>query len=387
MRWIFTVAILYLLSACSSVPPQHSQKLPELPQTNHQLFNVSGHSVPTYEDLVSLTKIQVDDIHQFVSQKAIAMLPRHKQVSEYLSKRLVNFNYQGANYSARNAMDKVGGNCMSLALLSYAVAKELGVETVFQVMHTEPLLLDITADFAVTSNHVRTFLYEKSGSEKENKGFYFSTRNYLILDYFPGRYDRVGKIANNSQFIAMLYRNLAADALLDSDLDLAYSLLSEGIKYDDKYAPLINMMAIVHRRKGDVVTSDALYRYGLAVSDSKISLLSNYHYLLSKQGNTEQARNVKQQLLSLQDSSPYDWYLIGQDALANDDFKSAEIYLRKFLKNTPYYHKAYFDLAKAQYALGQNVSAKNSIKLALEYAELPQNQQQYLAKLNWLKQK
>ncbi|MGS0730699.1 hypothetical protein ACVBKF_31150, partial [Shewanella sp. 0m-11] len=108
MRWIFTVAILYLLSACSSVPPQHSQKLPELPQTNHQLFNVSGHSVPTYEDLVSLTKIQVDDIHQFVSQKAIAMLPRHKQVSEYLSKRLVNFNYQGANYSARNAMDKVG---------------------------------------------------------------------------------------------------------------------------------------------------------------------------------------------------------------------------------------------------------------------------------------
>ncbi|WP_237158022.1 tetratricopeptide repeat protein [Shewanella psychrophila] len=297
----------------------------------------------------------------------------------------MNFNYEGENYSASLAMEKQGGNCMSLALLTYAVAKHLGVKAVFQVMHTEPMLLEVTANFAVTSDHVRTFLYEED-NDQPSKGFFLSGRSYLILDYFPGRYDRTSKIIDENQFVAMLYRNLAADALLNGDLDYAYSLLTSGIRYDKEYAPLISMMAIVHRRKGDESTAETLYRYGLEVSDSKITLLSNYHYLFSKQGKYEQADRIKLRLLGLEDNSPYDWYLIGQDAILEGDFKSAEIYLSKFLKNPPYYHAAYFDLARAQYALGRNNSAKNSIKLALEYAEMPKSQRQYKAKLNWLNQ-
>ena len=386
MRWILPALALLLTSACSSSSDHKRPVKPDFPQTNQQLFSTKIAQVPSIESLISLKPVQIQDIQRFVGRKEIAELPKNKQVYEYLSKKLVNFNYEGENYSASLAMDKQGGNCMSLALLTYAVAKQLGVEAVFQVMHTEPMLLEVTANLAVTSDHVRTFLYDEIGNALPSKGFFFSGRRYLVLDYFPGRYDRPGKIIDEDQFVAMLYRNLAADALLNDDLDYAYSLLASGIRYDEEYAPLISMMAIIHRRKGDAGTADKLYRYGLEVADTKISLLSNYHYLLSKQGHTLQAAGIKQQLLALEDTSPYGWYLIGQDAILDGDFESAEIYLSKFLKNTPYYHKAYFDLARAQYALGRHHSARNSIKLALEYAEMPKSQRQYRAKLSWLNQ-
>ncbi|MBE7215800.1 hypothetical protein MK852_14640 [Shewanella benthica] len=385
MRRILPTLVLLLTSACSSSSDHKRPVKPDFPQTNQQLFSEKIAQVPSINSLISLTPVQILDIQRFVGREEIAELPKNKQVYEYLSKNLVNFNYEGENYSASLAMDKQGGNCMSLALLTYAVAKQLGVKAVFQVMYTEPMLLEVTANLAVTSDHVRTFLYEED-TDQPSKSFFFSGRSYLVLDYFPGRYDRPGKIIDENQFVAMLYRNLAADALLNDDLDYAYSLLTSGIRYDEEYAPLISMMAIIHRRKGDVATADKLYRYGLEVTDSKISLLSNYHYLLSKQGNTLQAAGIKQQLLALEDTSPYDWYLIGQDSLHTGDFKSAEIYLSKFLKNTPYYHQAYFDLARAQFAQGKQALAASSIKQAIEIAELSKSQRRYKAKLLWLQQ-
>lgn len=384
LRWTLLLLTFFVLSACSSAPSHELVHKPEFPKTNQQLFDLSSTRIPSYSDLIYLTPKQTQDIEEFVSQNDIALLSKHKQVYEYLSKKLVNFNYEGENYLASEAMHKGGGNCMSLALLTYAVAKHLGVEAVFQVMHTEPLLLEVTSNIAVTSDHVRTFLYEEKDTAQSSKGFFFSGRSYRVLDYFPGRYDRSGKIINENQFIAMLYRNLAADSLLEGNLDLAYQLLTSGLSYDEEYAPLINMMAIVHRRKGDEATAERIYQYGLEVTDSKISILSNYYFLLSKQGNILAAESIKAQLLQLEDTSPYDWYLIGKDALSRGDFKSAEIYLNKFLNNTPYYHKAYFDLAKAQYALGKKTSATTSIQQGIELAKQPASQNLYRAKLAWL---
>lgn len=49
------------------------------------------------------------------------------------------------------------------------------------------------------------------------------------------------------------------------------------LSYDPDYAPILNMMAVVHRRAGDEDTAEDFFRYGLEVSESKINLLSNYH--------------------------------------------------------------------------------------------------------------
>lgn len=145
------------------------------------------------------------------------------------------------------------------------------------------------------------------------------------------------------------------------------------------------MMAVVHRRAGDEQTAEHFYRYGLEVSESKITLLSNYHYLLISQGKLDSVAQIKQTLLNLDDPTPYKWYLLGKDSLKEQDYPSAYVYLRKFLKNSPYY-QAYIDLASAQYALGQRAAAEKSLEMALEYTQLSKTQRQYRAKLAWLQQ-
>lgn len=384
---VSAIVSLMLITACSShISPVSSQK-PAMPQMNDNLFksgsDVTVTPIPTLDQLMALTPEQIEELHQFVRREDIALLPKNKQVREYLFTKLVNFNYEGKNLPASVALEKGSGNCMTLALLTYAVARELGVKAVFQVMHTPPMLLDVTSDIAVTSDHVRTFLYE---DDTDNQGFYFSGRSYVVLDYFPDRYDRGGRKIAEEQFFGMLYRNHAGDALLAGKLNRAFSLLKAGTQYTQEYAPLLNMLAIVHRRSGDDETAKKFYQYALNVSESKITLLSNYHYLLTMNGELEVAYRVKLQLLALEDSSPYAWYLMGKEALDEGDNLSAKIYLKKFLRNTPYYHRAYFDLAKAQHALGESAAARRSLSQALTYAEKPESQRLYQAKLTWLNQ-
>ena len=380
---LFLVIVgLMLMTACSS---NISSSKPVMPQTNDNLFESKSDAspVPTLEHLMALTPAQLEDLHQFVRREDIALLPKNKQVREYLFTKLVNFNYEGKNHPASVALEKGSGNCMTLALLTYAVARELGVKAVFQVMHTPPMLLEVTTNLAVTSDHVRTFLYE---DDTDNQGFYFSGRSYVVLDYFPDRYDRGGRKIAEDQFFGMLYRNLAADALLAGKVNRAFSLLKTGTQYTQEYAPLLNMLAIVHRWAGDDETAKELYQYALNVSASKITLLNNYHYLLTLNGEVDAAYRVKLQLLALEDPSPYDWYLMGKEALEKGDNHSAEIYLKKFLQNTPYYHRAYFDLAKAQHAQGESAAARNSLSQAISFAEQPESQRLYQAKLTWLNQ-
>lgn len=372
--------VCFIISGCQIVPAPTKQPA-QMPILAYEA-DVSDYEIPEPESLLALTAEQVAEFRRFQLQTDVNTLLPFQQVKYFLEKRLVNFNYEGKNYSAAEALELNQGNCMSLALLTYAIASEFQVDISFQLLHTMPVLLDVTDRYSVTSDHVRSFLYETNNNESSTL---FSGRKSVVIDYFPNRYDRGGKMIDTDEFFAMLYRNLAADALFSDDLPLAYLLLKKSLSFSKVYAPSINMLAVVLRRLGDVQTAENLYRYGLEVSEDKVTLLSNYHYLLVRQGRIVEALAVKKQLLELDDSSPYKWYLVAQDAIASGDYLSAKVFLHKFIDNTHYYHKAYFDLAKVHNELGEPELAKKALRKALDYTELPRNQQRYQAKLAWLK--
>ncbi|GIU29207.1 hypothetical protein L2719_15885 [Shewanella schlegeliana] len=378
MPIILVLLLFTLLQGCQSrvVNPAPPIKSP----TIHYFVDESKYNIPDLESFYTLTDEQVIELERFLQAEDIAKMPRHQQASVFLQSRLVNFNFQGENLFASESLASRRGNCMALAMLTYAVAEQMQVELSFQVMHTMPLLLEVSDKFAVTSDHVRAFLYE---SGRDGAG-YLSGRNRILIDYFPSRYDRGGKLIDHNEFFAMFYRNLAADAMLLGELERAFLLLKKGRSFAPEYGPAINMQAVVLRLLGDERAAEQLYRYGLEVSDNKITLLSNYHFLLSTQGRQQQAFKVKQRLLALDDPSPYKWYLQAMDAMAQDDFVSAKAYLNKFLENTRYYHKAYYDLAKIYIQLGEQSEAKKSLDLALHYSERDNDKLLYQAKLQWL---
>ncbi|WP_028766977.1 tetratricopeptide repeat protein [Shewanella fidelis] len=378
MRLVFFLPLLILLHGCKATTDTN-YSTPILPKLDY-VAATSKQTIPTPEDFYRLSPEQIIALQEFLQQEHVANLANYKQAMLYIKKRLVNFNYQGKNYFASQSLVDNGGNCMALAMLTFAIANELQVELRFQVMHTMPVLLDISDNVAVTSDHVRTFMYETV--ENQNEALF--GRNRVKIDYFPDKYDRGGKIIDQDEFFAMFYRNLAADAIFEGKLDYAYRLLNKSLSMAPAYEPAINMQAVVLRKLGELELAEKLYRYGLEVADNKIYLLSNYHFLLRLQGRTEQANLIKQQLLKLDEQSPYAWYLQAVDAMSQQDYQSAKIYLNKFLKNTSYFHRAYYDLAQVHFQLGEPQQAKKAISLALTHSSSSEDKDVYLAKLNWL---
>ncbi|MCL1066757.1 hypothetical protein L2735_08045 [Shewanella olleyana] len=371
-----------LLSACSSTTSTSPVSPLPMPETGHYFAKLKAPaSVPSIESLSALLPEQEQELNEFITRDDIASLSKRHQVARFIQDKMVNFNYEGLNYTTSEAWQKRSGNCMALAMLTFGVAKHLDVKAVFQVVHSAPLLTHISNDLIVSSDHVRTFLYES-----DIAGVYFNNSEFSVIDYFPDRNDRSGAVVFDAEFLAMFYRNLAADAILKDQLTLSFALLEQGLKLAPEYIPLINMMAVVHRRVNDHATAESYYQYGLQFENNSLTLLSNYGYSLTEEGRLDEAEAIFKQLLSLENDTPYGWYSMGIEAYSLKDYSTAETYFQKFINNSPYYHQAYFELAKALSAQGKTLKAEKTLKQALELTSMDDSQQKYLAKLNWLKQ-
>jgi Tfp pilus assembly protein PilF len=374
---------MIMLLGCSTHQQENGVVSPTLPSANQAFAKQHlGNTIPSVSSLMSLTAEQQSELEQFVATPEIKDLPLRLKVSEFIKHKITNFDYEGKNYTSSQAWQTQSGNCMALAMLTYGVTKALGAHAVFQVVHAAPMLTNVTSNLVINSDHVRTFIYD----EKPNNHFFSGMRSQMI-DYFPDRDDRTGAIITEEEFIAMFYRNLAADALVINDLVTAFSLLDKGLSLAPQYEPLINMMGIVHRRIGDEAKAEQYYQYGLALKNNSSSLLNNYRFLLTGQGKLKQAEIINQRLLRLETDNPYALYSMGIEALEFNNYHNAVVYLKRFLRDAPYFHRAYADLAKAQFALGDEQQAKASLKKALDLTQRSDSQQKYLAKLNWLNQR
>ncbi|WP_394203570.1 tetratricopeptide repeat protein [Shewanella waksmanii] len=383
MRNALFICSLLLLSACAT---QKTQAInPPPPPINSDLFNLTAQNVITKRELIQLTPRQIEEINVFALQPHIAALSKREQATAFIKRKMVNFDYEGKNLPANVAFDQMHGNCMTLALLSYSIAMAFDVDISFQRMFTAPMLLNIDSDFMVTSDHVRSFLSEKTGQPNSASD---EPQMVTVIDYFPDRFDRAGEKISEAQFFAMLYRNFAADALLEGRYVQAMALLNEAITYAPYFAPALDMVAIAHRRMGDAASAQAFYQFALENgSTSKLNTLNNYYVLLLSIGDTHGAENLQRQLQRLDDESPYGWYLVANDAINAGDLSAAKLYLERFIERTAYYYPAYLQLAKVEYQLGNTAAAKRALNKALVYVEIPERERQYRAKLAWLSDK
>jgi Tfp pilus assembly protein PilF len=368
-----------LLSACT-VNSENNQHTSHLPQFNHVLINTTlTDKVPAIASLTYLSEVQREELATFIARDNIKALPNRLKVSQFINHKMTNFNYEGKNYTSTESWSNQSGNCMALALLTYSVAKELNVYPVFQVVHAAPILTNITSDILVTSDHVRTILYDEKPS-----GHFFSGGIATVIDYFPDRFDRTGAIVAEPEFLAMFYRNLAADAMLAKQYEFTFMLLEQGLMLAPDHDALINMMAITHRRLGDEQTAEKLYLYALNIKPNSLQVLSNYRLLLELQNRKAEAKKIDQYLLSIESSNPYSYYSLGIEALEFEDYKTTVTFLEKFIDNAPYFHPAYFALARAQLGLGNTEKAQRILKKAIELTDMPDSKKHYLAKLNML---
>jgi tetratricopeptide (TPR) repeat protein len=380
---ILPFILIFIFSACSITSQQPPQtKLVQLP-INYDLFPQAKTTQLNEQSIFTLTLDQQKEFLGRFDKKIAKGLKGHKALSELLNERMANFTYYGETYNASNAMRFNKGNCMSLAVLTTAYAKLLGLDFSYRVVHTLPIFSK-KEDVILSSSHVQTIIYDPT-FVADDKFYYFSTPK-VVIDYFPSEGNRRGKTYSYETFIAMYYKNIAADALADRDLTKSFLYANTAYEYDSRNIETINLLAVIHRRAGDLKTAEAIYKTGLEMGKPSIALLSNYIMLLKSQQRIEEVTALQSKMDQLDNPNPYQALGRAYTARKDGDIEQAEIYFKKALKKAPYLNQAYMGLYKI-YAKQQKLDKAQAMLIkALEWTYELDERKLYEHKLYSLKQ-
>ena len=377
---LMAVSVASVLTACTVKPSAPAPVEVTVPYS--AAMAKAAAEVPSLDDIFSLTSEQQAEFLQYFNSAQLQDIPRHRRLYRFLEQHTAGFNYLGQNYTAREAYATKSGNCISLAVLTKALADIAGIPIEFQTIISAPVY-SMKNDYMLSSDHVRTFLYDPDFIP-ENGKFYF-IKPTIIVDYLPSSGDLTGPRISQQTFIAMFYRNLAADSVLAKKYDQALALLNAALKYDAQYSSVINLVAIVHLRMRQPELAEQFYQYGLNVATNKATLLSNYASLKLSVGEARQADEMLQTLRESEEYDPYLWFLMGQTATKQRHYSQAVAYFSKAVRQAPDIHQLHKELAAALYRNHQLDKAGEVLAAAAALAPTESTRQRYDAKLQALK--
>jgi Tfp pilus assembly protein PilF len=369
---------LLLLAACAELPVT----LESAPQDQLPDFAATFGDRPAIlstDAVHQLTPAQQAAFLQYFNDPRRAANPAQERLFNYLQLITRDFVYESVTYTATEVLTYNSGNCLSLAILTTALARVANVKIHYQLIDSHPVF-EQTGSVISKEVHVRSILYPLSGDESAVGS---DVRLYYV-DYLPTRRGRLISNVADSEYQAMYYRNIAAEALADGNNTKAYWYSREALQYSPRSADALNMLAVIHRRTGDYARAEAIFLHGIALTEDRLTLLKNYRVLLTLQGRTDEAAEVLRQLEAMDDPSPFHWVNVARDSYASDDFRAAIRYYDKALALAPYLHEAWLGKALGYYQLNQPRSAREALQMAIAQVSRASTRSLYEAKLSAL---
>ena len=381
LRAGLVVLICWGLQSCASSPDYAmAGKTPVAPIAYHPEFGEKPVML-TADELFNLSPEQRATFNKYLKSPRNSGQLRHKRVSNYLKKVLHGFNYHSETLIASEVAETLGGNCMSLAILTTALARAADIEIGYELTQTPPVYQK-KGNTILSSQHIRSTLYEPDDGEKEE--FLLSLQPVIKIDYFPTKNTIVQRKVREPEFVSMYFRNKAAEALIVNHLAEAYWYARESLKYAENNSHGINILALVYENSGHEQDAEKLYQFGIEHTDDQLELLSNYHRYLIKRERFADAAEVQSKIIEIDEPNPFDWLQMADKSMDNGDYATALKYYDRVVELAPYLHHGYFGRGKAEFMRGNPRRAKAAFTKAAELAVEPETQEIYRAKLSAL---
>jgi Tfp pilus assembly protein PilF len=353
-----------------------------MPELRDDLFG-PPQPVPAPAELTALTDAQRAHFLDFFRAGVNNRHPVHRRIHVYLDRHLSDMTFDNETRTASATIDARRGNCMSLALVTTALAEAAGVEIGWQLADAEPVYSS-EGTVVYSANHIQVKLYEPA---LDTKGYSFTlARDYLLLDYFVDDMPEHGTALQRDQMLSLAYQNLGVEALADDDLERAFWLLREALKYDAANPDAYNALAVVHRRAGAPDSAEALYRFTLDEFGDRLIVLRNYRRLLLAAGRHDEAAALERRIVALPDPDPFPLLQLGDEALDQGRPTTALSYYRKARKVAPYLHEIELRIARVHARSGDRSRARKHLERARRKAWTDADQRRYAAKLEALEQ-
>lgn len=353
------------------VQPPIRAKAPQIPP---QIFATAA-AVPDLAELSQLTAAQQQDFLSYFHDPLYAGQKPEYRLYSYMQNVLAVFQFNGNTTSASEVMRTGSANCVSLALLTKALADVAGIEVRFRATYREPVI-DIRGDLLLQATHVRSYLNADPDS---------SMISPLYIDYFRGPISYQGDFLSDARFFATVFNNLAAEALLRGELDQAYALIQTSLQQDDQFVPAINLMAVLLRRQQQPELAQQWYQYGLAIAPQQLALLNNYQVLAMQLGDQPLVQQLEQQLALADSEDPFELYIQAVQAEQAGREALAISFYQRLQKRVPYLLQANQALVRHYLKNHQYQAARQLLEQALEYSYEPEKRSLLEHKLTMLR--
>lgn len=179
--------------------------------------------------------------------------------------------------NAHEAFHDRRGNCLSLALMTAAFAKRLGVGARFQLLQSTELW-SRGDQLSYLVKHVNVVLLGRLG-ENTMLGPY---ERGLTVDFVPASIRDLRSVREVSEttIVAMYLSNLASESLEEGRTDLAYQLIKQSLRKDPQLAEAYNTLAVILARRAQMDKAEQALRVSIWLAPDGLPGLTNLISLL-----------------------------------------------------------------------------------------------------------
>jgi tetratricopeptide (TPR) repeat protein len=376
---ILPLLLAVMLGACATAPvaPSAAHLL------HDEFFQPPSERI---EDAAAVFAVSEEMRHHLTFELArhFRSKSRAKGLSEALySRNMLAIEYDGT--FTRNAADTFrerSGNCLSLAIMTAALARELDLEVTYHsVIGEEQWSRSGGVYFA--SGHVNLTLGRRYIDPKRGLG------EVLTIDFVPARAPHGQRtwLIEEKTVAAMYMNNRAAEALAQGRWNDAYWWARASILQDPGFTSAANTLGVVYRRMGHLAQAEEALQHVMTREPRNTTALSNLALVYADQGRAADAAAATSRLLAMQPQPPFHFLERGIAAIRRGEFAAARSEFEREAERDAEYHELQFWMAVADAALGDYRAASKHLYAAIRNSPDRRQSDLYSAKLALLKKR
>jgi Flp pilus assembly protein TadD len=283
--------------------------------------------------------------------------------------------------TAAEAFDDRAGNCLSLVIMTGALAQELDLG----VRYYRVLMADVWSrdgDLLLANQHVNLSIANRAVNRRSGEGDF-----RLTVDFLPPEelYRLVRSEIDENTVIAMFLNNRAAEHLVARRLDDAYWSARAAIEADRSFLPAYNTLGVVYLRDHRFAEAERVLAVAATLEPENPQIMSNLELVYRGEGRTAAADQLAARRVRIEPVPPYHYLTQALDAMRGGDYAAARDLLQRELKREPYNHEVLFALAVASANLGNVKEARRYLTMARDTSTTRRSREIYTAKLELLR--
>jgi Tfp pilus assembly protein PilF len=377
IRWLPVLAAL-LLAACATTAP--------VPSPPPSLFEDTAFAAPKNVPDAKAVFALSPEMHRYLERDIAALIrqlgPQRALVDALHTKAQLRLEYDAElTRNAAEAFEARAGNCLSLVVMTAALAKQLQLPIAFQAL-TGHESWSRSGDLSFVNGHVNIVVAKRL---VDRVGVYDGDTQ-LRIDFgtLPIGRGQALHVISEATIVSMFMNNRAAEYLVRGAIDDAYAHAREAVIQDPTYASAYNTLGVVYQRHGLVAAAERAYREAVARDADHKAALQNVARLLLQQGRAAEAAVFQSHLAQIEREAPFAHFDLGVAAAKAGQYAAAREHLLREMKRDPDYHEFHFWLAVALYGLGDVQQARQHLDVAVKNSVTARERAIYASKLRGL---